>query len=405
MDKEPEKYMLGELLSYFNVVHEKDVKRGLVLSKHTGLPLGKCLIMLDVITAEVVRASVEAQSMLKDGLINKEDAKEAMGVVYRKKWTLTDALIVLGVDAYATRGTRLGELLLAANHVNTQQLEMALKAGDSSGLPLGRVLILLDKLNTSSLQLALDLQKDVRWSRKERDEAVDELSKFQARTEVDFNGLENPDKIRLGELLVAAELLKKVEVESAVQMAQANDKMLGEILIDMGWLNEDLLSATLRLQEMIWNGGVSASRAATVLDKISKSGNSAEDGLKEAGLATSNLQKELTFCDFLRFSGYLSRDSMKLIIRDVMSNPELVSMVMRHARKSQDVSSNYLKEAIKIGFRDSQLLSEILHKVRSNDVELIDSALVMHELLKGGKLTLDQALINFTLRRDGIELG
>ena len=65
---EPENYMLGELLTFFEVVHEKDVKRGLILSKHTGLPLGKCLVMLDVVTPEVVRAAVEAQSMLKDEL-------------------------------------------------------------------------------------------------------------------------------------------------------------------------------------------------------------------------------------------------------------------------------------------------------------------------------------------------
>lgn len=404
MVTEPEIYMLGELLTYFEVVHEKDVKRGLILSKHTGLPLGKCLVMLDVVTPEVVRASVEAQSMLKDQLIDKESAKEAMGVVYRKKWTLTDALIVLGVDAYATRGTRLGELLHSAEHINSDQLEIALRAGDSSGLPLGRVLILLDKLNMQSLNAALRLQKEVRWSKKERNEAIDELKNHKDEAEADFNGLENLEKIRIGELLVAATVLKTAEVDSAVQIAQANDKMLGQVLIEMGWLNEDLLSATLRLQEMIWNGGVSAGRAASVLEKIQSSGDSAEEGLKEAGLATSDLQKELTFCDFLRFSGYLSRDSMKLIIRDVMSDPELVALVMRNARKSGEMSSNFLKEAVKIGFRDTQLLSQILHRVREKDSELIDSALIMHELLRGGKLTLDQALINFTIRRDGIKL-
>lgn len=397
--------MLGELLCFFGVVHEKDVKRGLVLAKHTGLPLGKCLVMLDVVTPEVIRASVEAQSMLKDGLIDREGAKEAMGVVYRKKWTLTDALIVLGVDAYATRGTRLGELLHSAEHLNSEQLEIALRAGDSSGLPLGRVLLLLDRLSIASLNMALELQKEVRWSKLERADAIDKLKNIRGQKARDFNGAADPDKIRIGELLVAASLLKSVEVDSAVQIAQANDKMLGEVLIEMGWISEDLLSATLRLQEMVWSGGVSANRAANVLDKISSSGQSADDGLKEAGLATSQLQKELSFCDFLRFSGYLGRDSMKVIIRDIMSDPEMVALVMKHARKSGEMSSDYLREAIKIGFRDTQLLSDMLHHVRAKDADLLDSALVMHELLRAGKLTLDQALINFTIRRDGIKLN
>ncbi len=404
MKIDTEKLMLGELLCFFDVIQEKDVKRGLVLAKHTGLPLGKCLVMLDVVTPEVIRAAVEAQSMLKDGLIGRDDAKEAMGVVYRKKWTLTDALIVLGVDAYATRGTRLGELLYSADHLNTEQLDIALRAVDSSGLPLGRVLLLLDRLNMTSLNMALELQKEVRWSKLERSDAIAKLKEVKGSKQRDFNGLENPDKIRIGELLVAAALLKSVEVESAVQIAQANDKMLGQVLIEMGWISEELLAATLRLQEMVWNGGVSANRAANVLDKISHSGQSADDGLKEAGLATSKLQMDLSFCDFLRFSGYLSRDSMKIIIRDVMGDPEMVALVMKHARKTGDVNSNYLKEAIKIGFRDTKLLSDMLRHVRKKDSDLIDSAMVMHELLKSGKLTLDQALINFTIRRDGIKL-
>ncbi|MGD9682988.1 MAG: hypothetical protein AB7W16_17505 [Candidatus Obscuribacterales bacterium] len=403
MTNSPDELKLGSLLSHFGVVSEQDVRRGLVLSKHTGLPLGKCLVMLDITVPEVVRAAVEAQSMLKDNLIDMESASEAMGVVQRKKWTLPDALIVLGVDAYASRGTRLGELLASSQHLTAEQLDIALRASDTSGLPLGRVLILLDKLNASSLSLALELQHDVRAGKVERGSAVDRLKQEKPEPGASVSA-EDAKKIKVGELLVSASVLSEAEVLSAVQMAKANDKMVGEVLIEMGWLTEELLTVSLRLQEMIWSGGVSAKRASRSLQQICSSGLNPDESLKELGLAPSSLQKDLTYCDFLRLSGYLSRDAMKNIIRDIMSSPEMVALVMRHARSSGEMSSNYLKEAIKLSFRDSELLARLIKEVRPKDAYLMDSGLIMHELLKNGKLTLDQALINFTIRRNGLEV-
>ncbi|MBZ0188930.1 MAG: hypothetical protein K8F91_21985, partial [Candidatus Obscuribacterales bacterium] len=391
MANAPNELKLGTLLSHFDLVSEQDVRRGLILSKHTGLPLGKCLVMLDITVPEVVRAAVEAQSMLKDGLIDLESATEAMGVVQRKKWTLPDALIVLGVDAYASRGTRLGELLSSSQHLSADQLDIALRASDTSGLPLGRVLVLLDKLSAPSLNLALDLQREVRAGKVERSNAVDELKKEKPESS-QASSAESTGNMKLGELLVAAGVLSVCEVESAVEMSRANDKMVGQVLIEMGWLTEDLLTVSLRLQEMIWSGGLSANRASRSLTEICKSGRNPGDGLKDLGLEPSSLQKDLTYCDFLRLSGYLSRDSMKNIIRDIMSNPEMVAQVMRHARASGEMSSNYLKEAIKLGFRDAELLSTLVKSVRPKDAYLMDSGLIMHELLKNGKLTIDQAL-------------
>lgn len=401
---EPEDLKLGTLLTYFGVVSDQDIKRGLVLSKHTGLPLGKCLVMLDFCTNEVVRAAIEAQSMIKDSLLDAEAAKEAMGVVHRKRWTLSDALIVLGVDAYATRGTRLGELLLSAEHVNPLQVDIALKASDGSGLPLGRVLVLLSKLSEPSLDLALNLQRDVRFGRIDRSLAVEQLRKEKLHIPVEGRDGDKDDKrVRIGELLIASHLLSAAEVQSAVEMAKANDKMMGEVLIEMGWVSQDLLTAALRLQEMVWSGGVSVYRASSALKHIDKSGLTAEEGLEKAGLKPSEFQKQVSFCDFLRLSGYLNKDSMKEIVQMVMGNPELIAAVMKHARKEGNVSKDYLREAIKLSFKNTELLGFLLRHSRPDDRALIDSATIMHELLKSGKLTLDQAVVNFTIRQNGLE--
>ncbi len=404
MADEPDDLKLGTLLTFFGVVTEHDIKRGLVLSKHTGLPLGKCLVMLDFVTNEVIRAAIEAQSMIKDNLLDPLSAREAMGVVHRKKWTLSDALIVLGVDAYATRGTRLGELLLSAEHLNPLQVDIALKASDGSGLPLGRVLVLLSKLSEPSLDLALNLQREVRGGRLERTNAVEQLRK--ERVQISFEGRDgdkDDKRVRIGELLIASQLLSAADVKSAVEMAKANDKMVGEVLIEMGWISHELLTAALRLQEMVWSGGVSVYRAASALKHIDKSGLNAEDGLTKTGLRTSDFQKQVSFCDFLRLSGYLNKDAMKIIVQMVMGDPELIAVVMKNARREGDVSKDFLREAIKLSFKNTELLAFLLRQSRPDDKALIDSATIMHELLKSGKLTLDQAVVNFTIRKNGLD--
>ena len=395
---------LGTLLSYFGVVSESDIKRALVLSKHTGLPLGKCLVMLDFVTSEVVRAAIEAQSMIKDSLLDAEAAREAMGVVHRKRWTLSDALIVLGVDAYATRGTRLGELLLSADHLSSMQVDIALKASDGSGLPLGRVLVLLSKLSEPSLDLALNLQRDVRFGKVDRTAAVEQLRKEKLLFSSEGRDGDADDKrLRIGELLIASELLSETDVQTAVEMAKANDKMMGEVLIEMGWVSTELLTAALRLQEMVWSGGISIYRATSALKHIDKSGMNAEEGLQKTGLKPSEFQKQVSFCDFLRLSGYLTKDSMKDIVQMVMSNPELIGAVMKNARKDNSVGKDYLREAIKISFKNTELLGFLLNHAKPEDRALIDSAMIMHDLLQSGKLTLDQAVVNFTIRQNGLE--
>ncbi len=400
MSGEPEELKLGNLLNYFGLVSMKDVAKGLTLSQQTGLPLGKCLTMLDLLNPATIRAAIEAQSMIKDGLLEMPDAREAMGMVYRKKWMLSDALIGLGVEAYASKGTRLGELLSSAKCINNDQLEMSLRVSDTSGLPLGRVLLLLNRITTPSLDLALSLQKEVRSGQIELVKAQKQLEKeIKPPPEKESNG----QKIRLGEILVLASLLTPTEVMSAVDMAQANDKMIGEVLIEMGWVSEDLLTATLKLQEMVWKNQLTPSKAADLLAIIHKTNVSLDQAVKETNSLPNDIQRSLQFLDFLRLSGYISRESTKNVIGEIMGNPDLIAMIMKNAQRTQELSSGYLKEAIKQSFRDAQMLANILRHLNPKDEQVIESGLAIHELLQRGKLTLEQSLINFAMRKNEIQ--
>ncbi len=280
---------------------------------------------------------------------------------------------------------------------------MSLRVSDTSGLPLGRVLLLLNRISSPSLELALSLQKEVRLGHLNLGQAQTKLEKELIPPAPISDSSSSGQKIKLGEMLVLASLLTPTEVMSAVDMAQANDKMIGEVLIEMGWLSEDLLTATLKLQEMIWKNQLSAAKAADLLSVIHKTNISLEQAVKDTNSLPNEVQRNLQFLDFLRLSGYLSRESTKNVIGEIMANPDLISMIMKNAQRTEELSSGYLKEAIKQSFRDASMLANILRHLKPKEEQVIESGLAIHELLQRGKLTLEQALINFAMRKNQIE--
>ena len=105
---------LGNLLSQFGLLDEPEVEKALGVATETGLPVGKVLVMLERISNPTLKAVLEAQWMLKDDLLTLDQAVKAMDLVKRNGWNFSDALVAIDVDAYATKGARLGELLVAA---------------------------------------------------------------------------------------------------------------------------------------------------------------------------------------------------------------------------------------------------------------------------------------------------
>ena len=106
--------------------------------------------------------------MLRDKILTFDEAIEDIGIAKRNGWTLADAMIVMGCPApYQTKGTRLGELLIASEVLAIDDITATLNAASASGLPLGRVLLLLDRLPEGVLDSALQLQHDLRLGKME----------------------------------------------------------------------------------------------------------------------------------------------------------------------------------------------------------------------------------------------
>ncbi len=73
------------------------------------------------------------------------------------------------------------------------------------------------------------------------------------------SGAAGKDYMKLGELLVAAGLISEKEVDIALDIANANNKMIGEVLTEHCWIEEDVLGQALTMQTEARNHQISFS--------------------------------------------------------------------------------------------------------------------------------------------------
>jgi len=398
-------YRLGELLVDLGVAAPAEVIKGLRVSAHTSLPLGRTLVMLDYVPDFVVRSVVEAQSMLRDRLLELNQAKQALAIVNRKRWSFSDALISLGVDASATKGTRLGELLRDANRLNSHQLDLGLTVSDHSGLPLGQVLVLLSKVTEDKVRITLAMQRELRANNLERKDVLKRLASDNGAgaTAHSLPAYDSTTKkIKLGELFICAEIITQEELQQSLSTGKDSQQMLGEILLNKQWISQDILTAALRLQALIWDEKIDVRKATDVLREAHRLAGT-PDSADVDGLIADSGNKNVSLYEFLRITGYLTKDKIRASLKRVMDEPRLLALVMNHAKETDSSNSNYLEDATKLALRDAATLRFVMSETFPRDRGLVDSALVFHQLVQEGKLTLCQALVNYSIKINGIE--
>ncbi len=165
--------LLGELLTEAGLLRIDDLREAANIARNQGLPIGKVLVMSGYISKETLQASVEAQSRIKDGLLDYDIALRALVLVSKNNGQLDNALSELNwhkIDIDISN--RLGDLLLGACLISDGDLIVAMEEANRSGLPLGRVLLNLSMISESLLNHALRAQSNIREGRITKEQAV-----------------------------------------------------------------------------------------------------------------------------------------------------------------------------------------------------------------------------------------
>lgn len=360
---------LGDLLTQAGLLRPEELREAMQIAKHQSLPVGRVLIMSGFLSDGQLRAAVQAQSLLKDGVINLETVLQALSIVGKEEMALEDAFRQLGLEVQQSQPTnKLGELLLEAELVSREALDQALQQSTASGLPLGRILILTGAIVEPLLSSALNAQVLVRDHKITREQALQGLRAARDRQisleqSLAETGLQLPihNTIRLGELLVKAGIMPDTNLMDYVEMGLVQEQPLGQILIAQGVINEHILNNALELQKMVAAGSLIGEQAALVLNMVASGGTTIEEVLKAQQPQPEPVVETVPLYQFLQLAGR--------------------------------ITPQQIEEAVRTGTRDAQIMGLMLHKVGAIAEFEMGVALALNDFMAKNIVSVEQAIV------------
>lgn len=362
---------LGILMIEAGLIAREELEECLRMARETGLPVGRILLVTGKTTENVLQAAVQAQSLLKDGIIDLKTAYRGLQLVARDKKSFDSALTQLDVEIDDVKVNKLGQLLIASNFVTEEQLELALADSASTGLPFGRMLVLNGVLTEAQLAATLNAQILVRDEKITIDQAVDGLKQARRRQiavevplmEKGFYKVQARDSIRLGELLSLAGLISEQQLLNAVELGLVSQKALGQVLIESNLVPEETLKVALQLQELVSKGTLKPLQASQVLVQVNETGMAITDAVRLIEKAANNDSANVSLKDFLM--------TVKTVTHD-------------------DIQS-----AFDVSVNNNQILGRMLLLAGIIDESTLQAAMRLTFLVRGGLLSMEQAQTAF----------
>lgn len=369
MSKRTSPVLIGDLLVKSDLVTLGQFADAMPISLKTGLPVGRVLVGSGFLTEPEFKAAVMAQSLVRENLLPMDLAINSLRLARQKRLSFDEALTELGWRSeYYETTNRLGDLLVEAGCLDQKDLDEALDACFTSGLPLGRVLVLRGMVNEMLTYAALTAQVLLREGNIDREQALEGLKgvaqrKITMEESLDQQGLSarRGHTIRLGELLMLANLVSEIDLLSAVERGMLDEQPIGQVLVRVGLITEQTLEQALILQEAVTKAHIRPLDAAEILKKVRKTGMSIERALDELRNKDQGKNSDtMEVPELLRAAGLLSHTDMI---------------------KSIDCSSV-----------TGTPVEEVLTSLRLVDVNTVDAAARCCYLLKQGQISQEQCV-------------
>jgi hypothetical protein len=209
---------------------------------------------------------------------------------------------------------RIGELLNAAGILSQEQLKEALRRAAETDLPLGKILVWSGYVTDEILRSAVHVQCLLNDKAIPLEGAVAWLAR-EAGKEPGKEGEKKPAKSndaatnRLGELLLAAEMVTENELEDALSDSVATGLPLGRVLVYTKNLPDLFVSAGLDAQAAVREGRINREAAIDALMRVKKHDISFDKALTDLGFE-AGVHGFSQVASLLRAAGVLSEPKL-----------------------------------------------------------------------------------------------
>ena len=380
----------GEFLAALDALPAEELAGTLMASKQLGIPLGRTLVVRRLISNEDLGRLLEFHGLYRRGLCDFEHIREAFQLSKNKGLNVKESLAAIGLSVDEIESVRLGELLLAAQLVDVEQLNNALSLQNLCGLPLGRVLCIHFNFPPEIIDAALGFQTNIRQKAISYAEAVDHLKIMPLAMNADM-AMKPVIELDLQDLLIAGRVCSEADVQTATNFAVANNLPLEQVLCGFNWIDPALVSATLGLSKLVDGGYVTGHEAVNFLINADLS---KKDGVRMGDGEKFNLHKFLLAC------GFLTPPDIKEIAKLIVSRKKEFGDIIGRTIDDTTAKEELQKLVFNCFTNDAQF-AELLTRMFGSDELVITHARNLVDLLSINGATVEQAILSFaSIRRD-----
>jgi hypothetical protein len=372
----PADIQLGELLIRGGLLGPEQFEAAYRLSFKMRLPIGRVLTMHGHVSEEQLRAALEIQARIRDGLIPFEHAITALMMVSQEGLSLEAALNRSGpvaMPAQVPTHNRLGEILTAAGIASQPLVDQGMVTSAETGLPLGLVLLNKGVITRASLNSALAAQRLIREGKVDREAVLYALKLARLRSISLEQSLRETGQFAnlapvfgIGELFVMAGAVSESQLLTAHELEATEDKPLDEVFVELGYASKPCIKAAKHILKMIESGVLFEDQAAQIISKVQYASSNEE------------LQRVLSLID--EDPGAIFEERQPVEITDIL-------------KKSGLISDKDLQIATALALANKVPLMKTLFDARLIDEQVLEHATHLKNYLDHDLLKLEQATI------------
>ena len=287
---------LGDLLIDSGTLDADQLDKGLSASQRSGLPLARVLVLQGALSEFVAYAALNAQTLLRDDKIARDQAVGALRLTKMHGDSLEDYLEFGGLRKIRPDHIlRLGEFFVLAELVSELDLLSAVETGLAEAKPIGQILVESGLVGENVVEAALDLQDLIRANKISPNKAVDvlkrcdetgnsvaeELENFVAEVPAE-NDLPREDA-RLLELVHGLSFLSDSDLRKIVNELKGSGMNAEQYLVEHKLVSTSRLEAAKKCRVLLEGGVLTLEQSIFAVHMWLWSGGELEDVLREIG--------------------------------------------------------------------------------------------------------------------------
>jgi hypothetical protein len=300
--------------------------------------------------------------------------------------------------APATEGhaLRIGEILVDAGIIANDDLNESITLSRANGLPVGRVLVMSGKLSEAMFRSAVLVQSLVRDALLPYKLAVhglsmakrDEMNVETVLAELGFEQSADAPTNKLGELLVASEILSLELLDTAMRSSESTGLPLGRVLTALGLMSDELITTGLAAQVLVRDERLTRGEAIEGLIAARLRRQSVENMLKQQGYFRGAQPKLIRLGQLLKEAGQITDD-------------QLWDALERSLKEKKSLGAVLLEQKL-IDSKQLNLALAIQEMVANQTLDLAQAANVLNKTAKEEK-SIDEVLAFLPVEPDSFK--